>query len=392
MSGSRAVGAIVGVGRTKVNRDPGSDPMGHLGRALRDAVADAGLGREEIDGVLINTGPEQASMDKLPEFLGLPNVGWAFQSWFHGRIQPTCIAIAAMAVAAGQAKNIACFSTGQRLAVHRERFSGPGALVNTEAHREGGGPHLEAPPYGLISVGGGAAMSMRRYFDKYGGSDEELGQVAVAQREWAQLQPETYFHGTPLTIEEYLDAPYMVEPLRIFDHCIPANCGFCVIVSSAERASETRKPVYIRGIQGSSSGRENFIFARTGLGIGQQTDAPYRAPEMPIYRQAGVGVEDVDLLGALDAFSPVVLMILEEFGFCAEGEALGWIQGGRTAPGGELPVNTCGGGLSDIESYGWGHQVDMVRQLRGEAGAAQVPDVEVCQYAALDRSSIILTK
>ena len=134
------LGAIVGVGRVPVTRDPDSDPMERLGRALRTAAEDAGLTAGEIDGVMVNTGPEQASMDKLPEFLGLPAVSWAFQSWFHGRIQPTCIALAAMAASAGQAKYIACFSTGQRLAVHRQRFSGPGALVNTEAHREGGGP------------------------------------------------------------------------------------------------------------------------------------------------------------------------------------------------------------------------------------------------------------
>lgn len=388
----RPHGAIVGVGRTPVDRDPTSDLMGHLSRALRTAAADAGLKPTDIDGVIVNTGPEQASMDKLPEFLGLTEVIWAFQSWFHGRIQPTCIATALLAIKAGLATNVACFSTGQRMAVYRERFSGRGALQNAEAHREGGGPHLESPPYGLISPGGGAALAMRRYFDKYGGAERQLGQIAVAQRQWACLQEEAFFFGTPLTIEDYLAAPFVVEPLRVFDHCLPGQCGFCIIVSSAERASATRKPVYVRGMQGSVSGREHFIFSRTGLGIGQQADEPYVAPSMPAYQQAGVGPEDVDILGALDAFSPVVLFILEEFGFCGEGEALDWVQQGRTAPGGELPVNTCGGGLSDIESYGWGHQVDMVRQLRNEAGPAQVDGVEVCQYASCDRSTLIMTR
>lgn len=387
---SSSFGAIVGVGRTAVDRNPGGDSMLHLGRALRRAVEDAGLKREQIDGIMVNTGPEEASMDKIAEFLGLPNVSWAFQSWFHGRLQPTCVALAALAVSAGLATNIACFSTGQRLAVHRGRFSGAGALVNPESHREGGGPHLESPPYGLISVGGGAALAMRKYLDKYGGTEEQLAQVAVAQRQWAQLQPEAYFRDRPLSVDDYLASPYVVEPLRVYDHCIPANCGFCIIVTSAERAVDTRKPVYIRGVQGAASGREHFIFARSGLGVAQQTEHTYSPPEMLVYRQAGVEPKDVDVVGALDAFSPSVLFVLEEFGFCGEGEALDWIQGNRTAPGGELPVNTCGGGLSDMESYGWGHQIDMVRQLRNEAGAAQVTGVEVCQYAAPDRSSLIL--
>lgn len=385
--------AIAGVGRTKVDRDPDTDSMTHVARALRAAVDDAGLSREDIDGLMVGTGPEEASMDKLPEILGLPNVNWAFQGWAHGRMQPTCIAIAAWAVLTGQARYVACISTGQRLAAHRARFTGAGAHANPESHREGGGPHLESPPYGLISVGGGAAMAMRRYLEKYGGTEAMLGAVAVSQRHWAQLNPDAFFHGTPLTLERYLAEPYVVEPLRTFDHCIPANAGFCIIVTTTERARDCRfGPVYISGIQGSRSGRETFIFARTGLGVGQQTDMPYRAPRMPIYDMAGIDPADVQILGALDAFSPVVLFVLEEYGFCAEGEALEWVQGGRTAPGGTLPVNTCGGGLSDMESYGWGHEIDMVRQLRGQAGAAQIADVRVCQYASLDHCSIILTR
>jgi acetyl-CoA acetyltransferase len=293
----------------------------------------------------------------------------------------------------GQAKYVACVATGQRLAAYRGRFTGAALHGNSESHREGGGPHLESPPYGLISVGGGAAMSMRRYFEKYGGDEQMLGAVAVAQRQWAQTNPDAYFHGNPLTIERYLAEPYIVEPLRTFDHCIPGNTAFCIIVTTADRAKDCRfEPIYISGLQGSQSGRESFIFGRTGLGVGQQTEGPYKPPRMPIYDMAGVAPKDIQILGALDAFSPVVLFILEEFGFCGEGEALHWVQRGRTAPGGELPVNTCGGGLSDMESYGWGHQVDMVRHMRGQAGGGQIPDVRVCQYASLDHCSIILTR
>jgi acetyl-CoA acetyltransferase len=243
----------------------------------------------------------------------------------------------------------------------------------------------------MISVGGGAALATRKYLEKYGGSEDQLGQIAVAQRQWAQFNPDAYFYGSPLTLDDYLRSPYVVEPLRVLDHCVPANAGFCIIVTSAERAADcAKRPVYIRGLQGSVSGREHFIFARTGLGVAQQTEQAYRANQLPIYGQAGIYPDDVDILGALDGFSPLVLFILEEFGFCAEGEALEFIQGGRTAPGGDLPVNTCGGGLSDMESYGWGHQIDMVKQLRGEAGAAQLDNIRICQYASLDRSSVLL--
>ncbi len=385
--------AVVGVGRTKVDRERTVGDLLHLGRALRMALEDAGLARQDVDGIVINIASPEAWMDKLPEMLGLRNVSWAFQTWHHGRMQPTCIAIAAWAVMSGLAKYVACMSTGQGLSWARASSSGPRAGSDRESMREGGGPHLEAPPYGLLTPSGGAAMAMRKYLAKYGGSEDQLGQVALAQRQWAKTNPCAYFHDAPLTKEDYLNSPYVVEPLRLLDHCIPGNAGFCIIVTTAERARDCRKPpVHISGVQGSASGKETFLFSRTGLGVGQQTESAYVPPDMPVYLMAGVTQKDVDILGAFDAFSPLVLFVLEEFGFCGEGEALAWIQGGRTAPGGTLPVNTCGGGLSDVESFGWGHQVDIVRQLRGEAGLGQVTDAKVGQYASSDRSSIILTR
>lgn len=380
--------AIVGVGRTPTDRDRDTDPMAHLGAALQAACSDAGITRDEIDGVMVNLAPHEGAMDKIAELLGLRSIGWAFQSWFHGRLQPECIGAAVMAVLSGRATCVACISTAQTLNEYGRGFNERGP----EKMREGGGPHLESPPYGLVSVGGGAALAWRKYVDKYGVDPDGLGTIAVAQRQWAQLQPEAYFHGRPITYDDYLASPYVVEPLRVLDHCLPGNAGFCIIVTTAERAAHGRSaPVYISGLQGASSGRETFIFSRTGLGIAQQTDQPYTAPEMPIYSMAGVTREDVDIFGALDAFSPVVVFTLEEFGFCGEGEAIDWIQGGRIAPGGDFPINCCGGGLSDCESFGWGHTVDMVRQLRGEAGAAQVEGARVAQYATPDRSSLILT-
>jgi acetyl-CoA acetyltransferase len=131
--------AVVGVGRTKSERNVETDLMGHLGRALKAAVADAGLTPRDIDGVMIQTAPPEGFMDKIAEMLGLPNVQWAFQSWFHGRIQPTCISSAALAVMTGQAKYVACLSTGQALQSHRGRLTSDKAFEN---FREVGGPHL----------------------------------------------------------------------------------------------------------------------------------------------------------------------------------------------------------------------------------------------------------
>jgi acetyl-CoA acetyltransferase len=379
--------AVVGVGRTLADREPDVDPMRHLALALSAACEDAGLDFAAIDGLMVNLAPQEGSMDKLPEMFGLPSVRWAFQSWSHGRLQPSCVISAVGAIASGQADYVACVSTAQSLAGHRGGFDG---ARREEKLREGGGPHRESPPYGLISVGGGVALAWRKYLLRYGGDPEALGEVALSQREWAQLQPEAYFHGRPLSADDYRDSPYVVDPLRVLDHCLPGNAGFCMILAAADRAADLRRPpVYISGLQGAASGREHFVFGRSGLGVAQQTEAPYVAPAMPVYEMAGIERDAVDLFGALDAFSPVVLFALEEFGFCGEGEALDWVGGGRIRPGGALPVNTSGGGLSDVESFGWGHSIDIVRQLRGEAGAAQVPGARVGQYASGDRSSVL---
>jgi acetyl-CoA acetyltransferase len=387
VSGWSDLTAVAGVGRTIADREPDVDPMRHLALALSAACEDAGLDRTAIDGLMVNLAPQEGSMDKLPEMLGLPAVRWAFQSWSHGRLQPSCIIAAVGAVVSGQADCVACVSTAQTVSGHRGGFA---AARRDEKLREGGGPHRESPPYGLISVGGGVALAWRKYLLRYGGDPDALGEVAVSQREWAQLQPEAYFHGRPITLGDYRASPFVVDPLRVLDHCLPGNAAFCMIVTTAERAAELRKlPVYVSGIQGAVSGREHFVFGRGGLGVAQQTEAAYSAPAMPVYEMAGIERADVDLFGALDAFSPVVLFALEEFGFCGEGEALDWVQGGRIRPGGELPVNTSGGGLSDVESFGWGHSIDIVRQLRGEAGAAQVPDARVGQYVSGDRSSVL---
>lgn len=383
--------AVVGVGNSRTDRKQEVDPLSYMLEALKGALDDAGLTKEDLDGLMVGTvhGFAGGFMDKLPEVLGLDNITYAFQSWAHGRTMSTCIATAAMAVHAGLAKHVAVI-TYRWFAPFRQRYQGENASSDAESQREGLGPHLECPPYGNVAIIGGAAFAMQKYLLRYGGAPERLGQVAVAQRQWASMNPNALFYRKPITLEDYLNSRFIIEPLRLLDCSIPANGSHVVLVSSAERARDCRKaPVYLSGFQASASGREHFLFGRTGLGVGAQREAPYRAPEMPVYRMAGVTRGDIDILGAMDQFTPCVLFCLEEFGFCGEGEALQWVQGGRTAPGGELPVNTSGGRLSEFNHAGMGTIVDLVRQLRGEGGERQVPGAEVAPYISGDRCSLI---
>jgi acetyl-CoA acetyltransferase len=152
--------------------------------------------------------------------------------------------------------------------------------------------------------------------------------------------------------------------------------------------------VHVRGYQGIHASPDEFIFGAPGLGVNQAglfEHQPLGAAE-PVYRRAGVAQSEVGTLHCYDGFTPQVLWTLERFGFCAPGEAADWIAGGRIELGGELPVNTSGGHLSEGHANGWGHTLEIVRQLRGQAGERQIPGLEVAQWATTLGDSIIYSR
>ncbi len=258
--------------------------------------------------------------------------------------------------------------------------------------REGGGPHLEHPSYGLVGPLGVAAMALRRYYELYGDKSVGLGTVCVTQRKYAALNPRAMMQK-PMEMDDYLKSRYVVEPLRLPDCAIAVNGASCIIVTSAERAGASRaRPVRILpGATGISSSRDEFVFARPGLGIWQQevsqtTGEDYRR----VYDAAGIAQKDIDALYVYESVSPPVLFALERWGFCGFGEAADWVQRGRIELDGELPLNTHGGNLSEGLMGGRGHIIEMVRQLRGECGARQVKNAEFAQYITPDGSSLIL--
>jgi acetyl-CoA acetyltransferase len=167
-----------------------------------------------------------------------------------------------------------------------------------------------------------------------------------------------------------------------------------VLLTSMERARDLKqKPVRIAGMQGMRSGRDEFIFAPPGLGIGQQPVGPVRSRpvDVEVYGSAGVDRSVVRALYTYDAFSPLPLFVLERFGFCGGGEAIDFVQDGAIGPGGKLPLNTSGGLLSEAHIGGWNHIREMMRQIRGTAGPRQIPDAQVLQWATAWGDSVIMT-
>ena len=381
--------AIVGVGASEFGRFLPHSQLKLGAIALKAALADAGLTRDDIDGLSIHMGwPLGVDYDRVAEGLGL-SIRYVNQSWLHGRFVTNALQHAALAVSARLANVVACFTA---ISFTRERtiLGGPG---DAEGNREEGGTHGEAPPYGLTAPAGGAALGMQRYMALYGVTSEKLAAVPISIRRHALGNPDAVMKEE-LTLQMHQSARMVVDPLRLFDCCLMTDGAVVTLVTTLERARDLRqKPVRIAGMQGIRAGRDEFIFAPPGLGINQQpvSDVRSRAVDVEVYRHAGVERGDVKGLYTYDAFSPLVLFALERYGFCGAGEAADFVHDGAIGPGGRLPVNTSGGLLSEAHVGGWNSLREMVRQIRGTAGPRQIPDADVLQWGTVWGDSVILT-
>jgi acetyl-CoA acetyltransferase len=388
--GFRSTVAIVGIGCAPFSRMPLEGSLAAFAnRSLAEALEDCGLDRNRIDGLLVHIGsPRGLDFDETAKLLAL-RPRFSSQTWAHGRFCGTVLQHAAMAIDHGLADYVVCMGV-----FSNRRFGNHGAASfpgYEENMREGGGPHAENLPAGLALPAGGAAMALRRYLHKYNIDRAKLASVPLAQRRAAQLNPLAVMQK-PMTAEDYMSSPVIADPIRLFDCSSPVDCSVSVILTSAARARDcARKPVYLTAYQGMSAGPEEFVFGARGLGIAQ-LDEPGYVPlgkNEAVFGSAGCMPEDIDSLHCYDGFSPHVWWTLERFGFAPPGGAPDWTQNGRIEINGELPVNTSGGHLSEGHSNGWGHTVEIVRQLRGDAGQRQVANCRRAMWATTFGDAII---
>ena len=351
--------AIAGVGTTRQGTIPGKDGNEIAVDAFKLALDDAGLKKDDIDGLLTCRSFGDLGVDtQIAPMLGLnPRYSATLD---YG----TCnfsLHFAAMLIASGFASTVACvYGTNQRS--NRNFFAGTSAADYALAH-------------GLFNIAGPASMALRRHMHEYGTTEEQMSAIALTERAHARLNPIAVMRD-PLTKDDYLNSRYIVEPLHLFDMCLITDGGACVIVTSAERARDMKQPpVYLMGMAENTSLR-NF-----------QNDDQLMRPFIQtvageVYPAAGVSREDVDVLFIQDPTSVWVLQMLEWYGFCEVGEGGSFIQDGRIGLGGELPLNTNGGQLSESYMWGWLHIPEAVRQLRGQAGPRQVEGAEIAQYCS----------
>lgn len=336
--------------------------LGIQALAAREALGEAGLGLGDVDGLLSAgmwgiPGAGQLITTTMAEYLGIQprfsegtNIGGAS---FEAHV-----AHAAMALEAGYCEvALICYGSTQRSERSRSLTGRPPTL-NMQWET----------PWGLPTPLGGYAMAAMRHMHEFGTTSEQLAEIAVATRKWAALNPAATHRG-PLEIADVLDSPMIADPLHRYDCCLVTDGGGAIVMTTAERARDLPgRPVHVRGYGEAQShwtiGEMPDITRTTAADSGR------RALEM-----AGVTHDDIDVVEVYDSFTITVLVTLESLGFCATGEGGAFVAGQRTAPGGDFPLNTNGGGLSYCHPgmYGMFPLIEATRQLRGDCGERQVP-------------------
>lgn len=353
--------AIVGVAE--------SDEMGILphksalqlhAEAARNAIADAGLRKNDIDAVF-SAGRLFAT--ETAEYLGLQ------PRYIDGTMVGGCSFLqhaqhAMAAIDAGLCE-VALITHGES---GRSRVGMPA----TNSPKDSLLWQFEAP-YGIVFPFTAYGFIATRHMHEYGTTHEQLAEVAVATRAWARLNPKANQRG-PLTIDDVLKSPFISWPFHVLDCCLVTDGGGACVVTSAERAKGLKKrPIYILGTgEGTGHCWVNQMPDFTAV-TGTQISGPQA------FAMAGVTPSDIDVAMLYDAFTITPIMALEDLGFCKKGEGGPFVSGQRTAPGGDFPMNTNGGGLSYTHTgmYGMFTIIEAVRQLRGECGERQVKDAEV---------------
>jgi acetyl-CoA acetyltransferase len=360
---------IVGVGLSDYPIAPHLDEPQHHVLAFRRALEDSGLRKQDIDGYMCAGGsmPAVDAAASMAEYLGIQH-RWLDGTMTGGSSFEYYVQHAVAAIEQGHCDTV-LMTYGSNL------LSRQGRTLGTRGFRGAGevtpGPAQYEAPYGNVLVGA-YAMIAQRHMAQFGTTSEQLAEIAVAVREHAQMNPNARYRD-PLTVDDVLASRMVADPLHLLDCCAITDGGGAVLITTAERARDLRQtPVSVLGAAA----------AQTHWNISQLSDFTRSAVATcgpAALAMAGVTVDEVDVVQLYDSFTITVLMILEDMGFCAKGDGGPFVEQGTLRPGGSLPLNTDGGGLSSCHPgmRGIFLLIEAVRQLRHDAGPAQVPDCEV---------------
>jgi len=360
MSGlQRGSVAVVGVAESDLGQvAPNTTPVDLMAQATMRALEDCGLRLSDIDAVLSSASQSRYAAPALCEYLRI-KPKYFDGTMIGGSSFMTHLAHAQAAIQAGVCE-VALIAYGSTQRSVSRAMASPREYNPYET------------PYRPFMPASAYAMAASRHMHQYGTTREQLAEVAVVARQWALMNPKAW-EKEPLTVQDVLNARMVSYPFTVRDCCLVVDGGGAIILTSAARAkSMKKKPAYVLGV-GESLGH---------LTISNMTDFTVTSAAQSgaqAYQMAGVNPGDIDMLSLYDAFTITPILFLEDLGFCPKGEGGRFVSNGAIAPGGKLPVNTSGGGLSYCHPgmYGLLVMIEAVRQIRGECGQRQVKDCDI---------------
>ena len=356
---------IAGLGMTELGKVYGRTATQFAADAVRLAVTDAGLRLGDVDGLLTSSGVTGGISVDLQRDLGLTDLRLLSHLQAYGSTAGAMVQFASMAVRSGLASVVACVFADSPLQPAR----GASAIYGTR--------HAPAGWWGLLGASGviGAnsmyALAARRHMERYGTTSEQFGHIAVAQRDWAVLNPAAQMRS-PITLADHQASRWIVEPFRMLDCCLVSNGGIAVIVTTAERAAGlAQPPVHVLGWAQAHPGHYLRRHPDFGLVSGAAAAGP------AALAMAGIDVGEVEVLELYDCYTFTVLITLEDYGFCAKGEGGPFAASGLLGPGGKVKLNTGGGQLSGYYMWGMTPLSEAVIQARGQGGERQAEPHDV---------------
>lgn len=382
--------AIAGIGATEFSKDSGRSELRLAAEAVNAAVADAGLTPADVDGLVSFTMDTNAEI-AVARAVGITEMTYFSRIHYGGGAACATVQQAAMAVATGVADVVVAYRAfNERSGLRFGQVNS--AVANQE--NSSGTDNAFSYPHGLSTPAAFVAMVAQRYMHEYGVTSEDFGRIAVVDRKHAAVNPNAFFFGKPITLEEHQASRFIAEPLHLLDCCQESDGGVAIVVVSAERARDLPHPPAVIAAAAAGSADDQFIMSS------YYRDELAGLPEMglvgrQLWRQSGLGPSDMDLAILYDHFTPYTLMQLEELGFCGRGEAKDFVrQPGALEVGGRLPLNTHGGQLGEAYIHGMNGIAEGVRQIRGDS-ANQVADADkvvVTAGTGVPTSGLVLTR
>jgi acetyl-CoA acetyltransferase len=375
--------AVAGIGQTKLGKGLPDTELSLACQAISLALDDAGIAPSDVDGLASFTMEPNREVD-VARSVGLGDITFFSQVGFGGGAGCGVVGHAAMAIATGQCDTVVAWRARKRA----DAASRPWAQATARLSDAG----QWTRPFGIIRPVDEIAMLTRRYMHDYGGTRDHLANVAIAFRKHAARNPASTMGHKALTRADYMNARWISEPLCLFDNCLETDGALAVVVTSAERARDLRNPPalihsFAQGLPPQHQTMTNYF-----------TDDPLRGPAWTAARRlwanADVTAAEVQVAQLYDAFSPLIPLSLEGYGFCARGEGGPFTNDGNIEwPDGRLPVNTSGGGMSEAYVHGFNLVLEGVRQIRGTS-TSQVEGAEVSLVTSgegVPTSAIIFT-